>query len=256
MFIDTHCHIYLPEFDDDRVAMVQRAEEEGVKKFLMPAIDSSTHKVMLDIGNEFSGKAYPMMGLHPCSIKENYQEELLIINEYLSKQKFIAIGEIGLDFYWDLAFTQQQYDAFHLQIGWALLNDYPIVIHSRNSLDECIKVIEKNQNGNLHGVFHCFSGNLQQAKKIIELDFYLGIGGVLTFKNSGLDKVMEHLPLDHVVLETDAPYLAPVPFRGKRNECSYIKYIAEKLAGIKSMSVEDVAMITTSNAEKLFGANM
>jgi TatD DNase family protein len=201
-----------------------------------------------------------MMGLHPCSVKENFKEELEIVKHYFSKRKFIAVGEIGLDFYWDKTFTKEQFEAFNQQIEWSLEYNLPIVIHSRNSIDECIEVVSKHQNaclpdrqGKLKGVFHCFSGNEEQAKKIIGLNFYVGIGGVLTYKNSGLDKVVEQIDLKHIVLETDAPYLTPVPFRGKRNECSYIKYVAQKMAEIKKITVEEVAAITTTNAENLFG---
>lgn len=253
MLIDTHSHIYVEEFDNDRTIMLQRAEKEGVEKILLPAIDSATHEVMLSLEKAEPDRCLSMMGLHPCSVKENFKEELKIAREHLEKRTFIAVGEMGLDFYWDKTFAEQQYIAFHEQIEWALHFDIPIVIHSRNSTDECIKVVAEHQKGKLKGVFHCFSGNAEQAAQAIGLGFYLGIGGVLTFKNSGLDKVMQSVNLDNIVLETDAPYLAPVPFRGKRNEPSYLKYVVEKLAGIKQSSVEEIAAITTANAEKLFG---
>lgn len=249
---DTHSHIYLPEFDSDNAEMFERADKEGVTSILLPAIDSSTHLKMLQQEAQNPAKFYSMMGLHPCSVKENFREELKIVRHYLDERNFVAVGEIGLDFYWDKTFVAEQYAAFQEQIEWAVEFDIPIVIHSRNSMDECIKVVAKHQKGKLKGVFHCFSGNIHQAEQIIDLGFYLGIGGVLTFKNSGLDKVMESISLDHVVLETDAPYLAPVPFRGKRNEPSYLKYIVEKLAVINNRSLEEVAVITTANAEKLF----
>lgn len=233
--------------------MLEKAEKEGVSKILMPAIDSSTHTVMLELEEERPLTCISMIGLHPCSVKENYLFELKIVRDYLEKRSFKAVGEIGLDFYWDKTFTEQQYAAFNQQIEWALHFDLPIVIHSRNSTNECIEVVSKQQKGKLRGVFHCFSGDIVQAKRVIDLGFYLGIGGVVTFKNSGLDKVMEEIPLEHVVLETDAPYLAPVPFRGKRNEPAYLKYVAEKLAGIKNVEIDEVAKITTDNAEKLFG---
>ena len=204
----------------------------------------------LETANEESCAA--MMGVHPCSVKENFEDELKIARDFLKKRRFIAIGEIGLDFYWDKTFTEEQYAAFHQQIEWALEFDLPIVIHSRNSTDECISVVKEHQKGNLKGVFHCFSGDTDQAKKIIDLGFFMGIGGVVTFKNAGLDKVMENINLEHIVLETDAPYLAPVPFRGKRNEPSYLKYVVEKLAVIKNVSIDEIAQITTANAEKLF----
>jgi TatD DNase family protein len=251
--IDTHSHIYLPEFEIDRTQMLERAEKEGIRKILMPAIDSSTHGPMLKLEEDNPSVCLSMMGLHPCSVKENYPDELEIVRDYLEKRHFIAVGETGLDFYWDKTFVQQQYLAFHEQIEWALHYDIPVVIHSRSSIDECIKVVAEHQKGKLKGVFHCFSGNLQQATQIIDLGFYMGIGGVVTFKNSGLDKVMETISLDNLVLETDSPYLAPVPFRGKRNEPAYLKYVLEKLAAIKNVSTEAIASITAENAEKLFG---
>lgn len=252
MLIDTHSHIYLPEFEADRAEMLVRAEKEGVGLVLMPAIDTGSHRVMLDVETQFPEKCLSMMGLHPCSVKENFQEELKIVRENFEKRRFVAVGETGLDFYWDLTFTKEQYQAFQTQIELALQYDIPVVIHSRNSTDECIQVIKQNQKGDLKGVFHCFSGNLEQAKQVIDLGFYLGIGGVVTFKNSGLDKVMKDVDLKHVVLETDAPYLAPVPYRGKRNECSYLKYVAEKLSDIKNVSKEEIEKITTANAKELF----
>ena len=250
--IDTHSHIYLPEFDADRAQMLTRAGKEGVGKIFMPAIDASTHGAMLKQEEEYPSLCFSMMGLHPCSVKEDPGPELKTALDLLEKRKFIAIGETGLDFYWDKTYTQQQYQAFHKQIEWALHYDIPVVIHSRNSIDECIDVVREHQAGKLKGVFHCFSGNSEQAGKIIDLGFYLGIGGVLTFKNSGLDAVMETINLDHVVLETDAPYLAPVPFRGKRNEPAYLKYIVEKLGTIKDLSYVEITSLSTANAEKLF----
>ena len=252
MIIDTHSHIYLPEFDLDRDSMLDAAENEGVRLILMPAIDNQSHSTMLGIEAKFPGKCLSMMGLHPCSVKEGFNQELKIVGEYFEKRRFVAVGETGLDFYWDKAFTKEQYESFQIQIEMAKQYDIPIVIHSRNSIDECIKMIKENQQGNLKGVFHCFSGNEKQAKEIIDLDFYLGIGGVVTFKNSGLDKVMAGIDMKNIVLETDAPYLAPVPFRGKRNECSYLKYVVEKLAEIKDITSEEVANITTKNAKELF----
>jgi TatD DNase family protein len=250
--IDSHAHIYLKEFEEDRPKVIERAKEEGVRKILMPAIDSSTHEFMLNAEVETPNICLSMMGLHPCSVKENFNDELKIAREYLEKRPFKAIGETGLDFYWDKTFTEQQYAAFREQIEWALEYDIPVVIHSRNSIDECISVVKEHQKGKSKGVFHCFSGSLDQAKQIIDLGFYLGIGGVVTFKNSGLDIVMKEVELNNIVLETDAPYLAPVPFRGKRNECSYIKYVAQKLVEIKNTDLQQVAEITTSNAEELF----
>lgn len=251
--IDTHSHIYLPEFDADRQDIMERADKADIIKIFMPAIDSTTHETMLETERQFAASCQSMMALHPCSVKENYGDELRIVEGNLAKRKFIAVGETGLDFYWDVSFKDQQYDAFQRQIELALQYDIPVVIHSRNSIDECIEVVKKHQQGKLKGVFHCFSGSLRQAQQIIDLGFYLGIGGVVTFKNAGLDKVMNDIGLKHVILETDAPYLAPIPFRGKRNEPAYISYIAKKLADIKEMGIEDIAAVTTTNARKLFG---
>jgi TatD DNase family protein len=252
MFIDTHSHIYLVDFDQDRRDMLARAGKEGVDKILMPAIDSETHATVLATEKEFKSKCLAMMGLHPCSVKNNYRDELKIVRNYFEQRKFIAVGETGLDFYWDLTFTKEQYESFNIQIEMAKTYAIPVVIHSRNSIDECIRVVAEHQQGNLKGVFHCFSGTTEQADKIRDLGFYLGIGGVVTFKNSGLDKVMQETDLKHVVLETDAPYLAPVPLRGKRNECSYLKYVVQKLCEIKNMVREEVESITTANAKELF----
>ena len=218
----------------------------------MPAIDNSTHAQMLALEAEFPGRCLSMMGLHPCSVKENYRDEFGIAEKWFQKRRFVAVGETGLDFYWDLTYTKQQYEVFQKQIDWALEYEIPVVIHSRNSIDECIGMVTKNQTGKLRGVFHCFSGSLEQAQKIIDLDFYLGIGGVLTFKKAGLDAVLKEIDLNNIILETDAPYLAPVPFRGKRNECSYLKYVAQKLAEVKALPVDQIAAITTENAGKLF----
>lgn len=254
--VDTHSHIYLPEFDSDRVKVYERAENESVRKILLPAIDSGTHEIMLLCEQGSPGFLVAMMGLHPCSVKRNFKEELHVARNYFDQRRFIAVGEIGLDFYWDKTFTEEQYRAFHEQIEWALHFDIPIVIHSRESIDECIGVVSEHQKGKLKGVFHCFSGNEKQAGEIIALGFYLGIGGVVTFRNSGLDKVMENISLDHVVLETDAPYLAPAPFRGKRNEPAYLKYVVDKLAKIKNVEKEAVVGITTRNAENLFSEQL
>jgi TatD DNase family protein len=247
--IDTHAHIYLPEFDGEREVMLARAKESNIYKILMPAIDASTHAAMLELEQSHTD-CLAMMGLHPCSVKEDYEEELKTIEGYLHQRRFIAIGEIGLDFYWDKTFTEQQYAAFHHQIKLALRHQLPIVIHSRNAIDECIEVVQ--QYPGLTGVFHCFSGNYEQALKAIATGFMLGIGGVVTFKNAGLDKVVEKIGLDNLILETDAPYLAPVPHRGKRNEPAYISLVTQKLAMIFSRPVEEIANLTTENAKKLF----
>jgi TatD DNase family protein len=249
LLIDTHAHLYLPEFDNEREALVKKAEAEGVGAIYLPAIDSSTHEAMLKTEREF-GICKSMIGLHPCSVNEGYKEEIDIAKKHLQQRRFVAVGEIGLDFYWDKTFTEQQYAAFHQQIEMALEYRVPVVIHSRNATDECIDVVSRYPG--LCGVFHCFSGNEEQARKLIELNFFLGIGGVVTFKNSGLDKVVQAVGLSHLVLETDAPYLAPVPYRGKRNEPAYTKLIAEKVATILDMDVAEIAKNTTANAKKLF----
>jgi TatD DNase family protein len=247
--IDTHAHIYLPEFDTDRDDCINRAVEAGVQSILMPAIDSSTHQAMLQVEADYPN-CLAMIGLHPCSVNDSFEKELEIIREYLEQRRFWAIGEIGLDFYWDKTFTDQQYQCFHAQIELALQYDLPIAIHSRNATEECIGVIQ--QYPELTGVFHCFSGTFEQAVSLIETSFFMGIGGVATFKNGGLDKILEKTGIERVILETDAPYLAPVPFRGKRNEPAYTRLVAEKLASITGLGLEQVAEITTENARKLF----
>lgn len=248
-FVDSHTHIYLSEFDEDRQEVINRARAAGIDAFLLPAIDSSTHEAMLEVESAYPG-CRAMIGLHPCSVNQDFEKEIGLIQDYLVKRKFIAIGEIGLDFYWDKTFTEQQYEAFRRQITIALDYELPISIHSRNAIDECIGVVEEYPG--LRGVFHCFSGSLEQAQRIVATGFYLGIGGVVSFKNAGLDRVIEKTGLDRVILETDAPYLAPVPYRGKRNEPSYIALIAERLAGILKMEIQKVAELTTENAVNLF----
>jgi TatD DNase family protein len=251
--IDTHAHVYLEEFTNDIGDIITRATEKGASQIVMPAIDSTTHTAMLSMEEHYPGICISMMGLHPCSVKEDYEGELGVILEHLAKRKFAAVGEIGLDFYWDVSFKDQQYDAFHRQVEWALQYDIPIAIHSRNATEECLGVVQQHQKGKLKGVFHCFSGTLEQAKKIIGAGLYLGIGGVLTYKNAGLDIVIKEIGLEHIILETDAPYLSPFPLRGKRNESSYLSYTLQKLADIKETGIEAIAAITTQNAEKLFG---
>lgn len=249
LLIDTHTHIYLPEFNEDRVQLIERSVEDGISTFLMPAIDSTTHESMLLVEEEFQ-PCIAMMGLHPCSVKNDYLPELEIVESWLQKRNFIAVGEIGLDMYWDKTFLVQQHEAFHTQIEWALKYDLPAVIHSRDATAECIKVVQ--QYTNLRGVFHCFSGTIDQAREIIDLGFYLGIGGVVTFKNGGLDKVIEQIGIANVVLETDAPYLAPVPFRGKRNKPEYLMHIARKISTVSGKELSEVSDITSANARKLF----
>jgi len=252
-FVDTHCHLYLPEFDNDLDEVIMRAGAAGVKKFYLPAIDSSVSGNLLALEVKYPGKCFAMAGLHPCSVNENYRQELEQVEKLIQKRSFAAIGEIGLDFYWSTVFTAQQYESFEIQMEWALQKNMPIVIHTRNAMQETIDFVKPFASRGLTGIFHCFGGSYENAVQITGMDFYLGIGGVLTYKKSGLDEVMKQIDLKYIVLETDAPYLSPVPFRGKRNESSYIKIIAEKLADIKNIRVEEVAAITTANAEKIFG---
>jgi TatD DNase family protein len=252
--VDSHCHLYLDEFRNDLPKVVARANEAGVEAFYLPGIDSAVIDDMMRLEQQWPGKFFPMMGLHPCSVKENYKDELQVIKQWLDRRRFVAIGEIGLDFYWDTTFTEQQYEAFKQQMEWGITYNLPIVIHTRNAMQQTIDTVKPYAARGLRGVFHCFGDSVEMAQQITSMGFLLGIGGVLTYKKSGLAEVMEHIDLKHVVLETDAPYLTPVPFRGKRNESSYIKIIAEKLAEIKKVSVEEVAAITTSNVEKIFGS--
>jgi TatD DNase family protein len=251
--IDTHTHLYSEEFDQDRDAAITRCLENGINKLYLPNVDSESIPRMLALEKAYPEVCIAMMGLHPCSVKENYKEELTIVKEWLDKRPFVAVGEIGIDLFWEKTFINEQIEAFNLQMDWAIEKNIPIVIHCRDAFDEIFEVLSK-RNKLPTGIFHCFSGNLEQANKIIDLGgFKLGIGGVLTFKNSGLDKVVEQIDLKHLVLETDAPYLAPMPHRGKRNESSYTKLVAEKLAAIKNCSIEEIAEITTQNAKEVFG---
>lgn len=260
MLVDTHCHLYSKEFAGEWEALMERAIAAGVGKFYMPAVDSSSLEEMLAVERRFPDVCRAMIGLHPCSVKEDYETELALVEEWLAKRSFAAVGEIGLDFYWDQTFINQQVTTFHKQIEWALAYDLPIVIHSRDpkegpkeAIRQCIEGVRNYQNGKLKGIFHCFSGTYEDARAIIDLGFYLGIGGVLTYKKAGLAEIVERVNPDALVLETDAPYLPPVPFRGKRNESSYLKLIAEKLAEVKGLKLEEVARITTANAQKIFG---
>lgn len=252
--VDTHCHLYLEDFKADINTVLLRAREAGVEKFYLPGIDSSEVEHMLTLEAAFPGTCILMMGLHPCSVKANYKDELNLVADWFSRRKFAAVGEIGLDFYWDKTFSDQQYEAFRTQIELSLQYKLPIVIHTRNAMKETIDVVKEYVPRGVRGIFHCFGGTVENAREIIEAGFYLGIGGVLTYKKAGLASVLSEIDLAHMVLETDAPYLTPVPFRGKRNESSYLKYIAEELARVKNISVNEVDMVTTANAEKIFGA--
>ncbi len=250
--IDTHAHIYLAEFDDDRDTMIQESKNAGIDQIFMPNIDSHSIDSMLQLEDEYENYCIPMMGLHPCYVKANFLEELSIIESWLKKRTFCAVGEIGIDLYWDKTFLEQQIKAFEMQINWAKELGLPINIHCRDSIDMTIELVRKHQDGRLKGIFHCFSGNLDHAKKIIDLNFLLGIGGVVTFKNGGIDKVIPDVALSNIVLETDSPYLAPVPFRGKKNSPSLLPYVATKIAELKHCDVHDIANTTSKNAVNLF----
>lgn len=250
--IDTHCHLYSQEFQDDIQGVIERAQKAGVEKFYLPAIDTTTHESMIALEESFPGKCFAMIGLHPCSVTAAYESELQIIEAHLSSRTFAAIGETGLDFYWDQTFKTQQYEALERQIELALAYKLPLVLHTRNAMQETIDVIKPYASTGLKGIFHCFGGTLQEAEQVIECNFLLGIGGVVTYKNGGLDKVLPSVDMKHLVLETDAPYLAPVPYRGKRNESSYLNHIAAKMAEIKKISIEQVVKATTENAERVF----
>ena len=253
MFIDTHAHLYDEQFKDDFAAILLKSQEQGVEKIFMPNCDLTTLQPMLAIASKHPRNCFPMLGLHPCYVKEDVEEVLEAMQKHLSgDSSFSAIGEIGLDYYWDKTFVDQQKMAFELQIGWALQKDLSIVVHSRESTQDCIDIIAKKQDGNLKGIFHCFSGSLHEAKQLIDLGFHLGIGGVLTFKNAELKSIVKEIDVKHFVLETDAPYLAPVPHRGKRNEPSYIPLIASVLAEIKQVSIDEIAHQTSINANQIF----
>jgi TatD DNase family protein len=252
LWIDTHAHLYGKEFNQDRPAMIARALETGVHKLLLPNIDSHSIEGMLALEEAFPGQCYAMMGLHPCYVDEQVESQMALVREWLAKRPFIAVGEIGLDFYWDKTHAALQHQVFREQLELSKQYQLPVVIHSRESTRQCIDEVKSLQDGSLSGVFHCFSGTLEEAREVIDLGFYLGIGGVVTFKKSGLDKIVEEIDMQHIILETDAPYLAPVPYRGKRNESAYIPLIGQTIANVKNLKIEDVAAITTSNALKLF----
>ncbi len=252
MLIDTHTHLYAKAFNNDRDEMIQRAIQQGVSQFLLPNIDEDSIAGMLELESKYPGRCFPMMGLHPCSVGEDYQKDLAWVKRWIDQRDFIAIGEIGVDLYWDKTYVEEQKAAFIQQSEWAIEKDRPIVIHSRESIDMLIDLVRQIDDPKLRGVFHCFTGDKRQAEEIMELGFYLGIGGVLTFKNSGLDKTLAEISLDRVILETDAPYLAPVPYRGKRNESAYVSLVADKIASIKQLPIEEVASITSLNAQTLF----
>jgi TatD DNase family protein len=252
-FIDTHAHVYAAELTTDIELVIKNSITAGVEKILMPAIDSATLDAMLQVEQQFPDHCIAMMGLHPCYVKENFKAELKLVEEWIAKRKFIAIGEIGLDFYWDKTFTKEQHFVFETQMQWALDLHLPIAIHTRNAMGETIEAVKPFAKKGLRGVFHCFSGSKESAEQIIGMGFHLGLGGVLTYKNAGVAEAIKEIPMEFLVLETDAPYLAPVPYRGKTNEPAYMLEVAKKLAEIKSLPLHEIAAITTSNAEKLFG---
>lgn len=250
---DTHTHLYSSQFDEDRGQMMQRAFDAGISRFFIPAIDSTYTNSMLQLEKDYPENVFLMMGLHPTSVKENYEEELAHVKEMLDKRDFYAIGEIGIDLYWDKTFLKQQQDAFRTQIRWAKEKNLPIIIHCRDAFDEIFEVLESEKDDKLFGIFHCFTGTLEQAKRTISFNMKLGIGGVVTFKNGKIDKFLNEIPLENIVLETDSPYLAPTPYRGKRNESSYITNVIDKLVDIYGLSFEEIAKITTQNSKDIFG---
>jgi len=251
-FIDTHAHLYLEEFDADRSEMMERAIQAGVGTFLLPNIDRASLPSLLSLCDDWPEHCLPMIGLHPTSVKDDFLNELAMVYQQLNERKFFAIGEIGIDLYWDKTHLEQQQIAFRHQLKLAKTLHLPVAIHMRNSFEQVFTIIREEADTSLRGVFHCFSGSIQQAKRVTELGFLLGIGGVVTFKNSGLQEVIKETGLEHLLLETDAPFLAPYPFRGKRNESSYIPLIAEKIALVKNIPLAEVAGITTANAWNLF----
>jgi len=249
---DTHTHLYSEQFDEDRFEVIQRALAAGVSRFFIPAIDSTYTEAMYALEASYPNNMYLMTGVHPTHVKANYLEELAHIKDQLAFRKFIAVGEIGIDLYWDKSTLKLQQEMFRAQIQLAKQYGLPIVIHCRDAFDEVFEILEEEKGSNLFGIFHCFTGTFEQAKKAISYNMKLGIGGVVTFKNGKIDQFLNQISLDHIVLETDAPYLSPVPFRGKRNESSYILNVLEKLSDIYAISMEDLALITTENSKSIF----
>ncbi|MBU3682025.1 MAG: TatD family deoxyribonuclease [Flavobacterium sp.] len=252
-YTDTHTHLYSEEFQDDRAEMMQRALAVGVSRFFVPAIDSTCTNAMYDLEANYPDQVFLMMGLHPTYVKDNYQDELAHVEKQLATRKFYAIGEIGIDLYWDKTHLEEQKIAFATQIQWAKKYKLPIVIHCRDAFDEIFEVLESQKGPDLFGIFHCFTGTKEQALQAISYNMKLGIGGVVTFKNGKIDQFLHDIPLEHVVLETDAPYLSPVPHRGKRNESAYIPLVAQKLAEIYGLNIDEIAQITTHNSKTVFG---
>lgn len=253
LLIDTHLHLYAEEFDDDRRQVIDNALTAGVGQLLLPNIDSTTIESMMSLARQYPDVCFPMMGLHPCYVKENYKKELAIVEKKLLSGEFYGVGEIGMDKYWDLTFIKEQEEALRIQLILADQLQLPVALHTRNCTTDVLDIIDSLKLKNLTGIFHCFGGTPEEAKRVINIGMYLGIGGVVTFKNGGLDQVLTDIDLKQIVLETDGPYLAPVPFRGKRNQPAYLKHIAEKISEIKKCSLKEVADITSANARNLFG---
>ena len=250
--IDTHTHLYVEAFDEDREEIIQKAIKIGIERFYLPSIDSSYTSRMLDLESKYPDHIRLMIGLHPTHVKDNYKDELHHVDQCLNKYDFSAVGEIGIDLYWDKSFLKNQQEAFDLQISWAKEKKMPVVIHCRDAFDEVFEVLQGHRCNNLSGIFHCFSGTKEQAEMVIDMKFKLGIGGIVTFKNGKIDKFLDQISIDHIVLETDAPYLAPTPFRGKRNQSEYLVYILKKLTKIYKKSEKEIAAITTKNALSVF----
>jgi TatD DNase family protein len=253
MITDTHTHLYSSQFKEDQKEMMQRAKDAGVSRFFIPAIDSSYTESMLKLEEDYPLDVFLMMGLHPTSVNENYKDELAHVKKWIDKKDFYAIGEIGIDLYWDTSFLTQQQDAFRTQIKWAKEKNLPIVIHCRNAFDEIFEILEAEKGDDLRGIFHCFTGTKEQALQAISYNMKLGIGGVVTFKNGKIDTFLNEIDIQHLVLETDAPYLAPTPYRGKRNESAYITNVIDKLVDIYGLSFKEISEITTQNAKTVFG---
>lgn len=253
MITDTHTHLYSSQFKEDQKEMIQRAKDAGVSRFFIPAIDSSYTESMLKLEEEYPLDVFLMMGLHPTSVNENYKDELAHVKKWIDKKDFYAIGEIGIDLYWDRSFLTQQQDAFRIQIKWAKEKNLPIIIHCRDAFDEIFEILEAEKGEDLRGIFHCFTGTKEQALQAISYNMKLGIGGVVTFKNGKIDAFLNEIDIQHLVLETDAPYLAPTPYRGKRNESAYITNVVDKLVDIYQLSFKEISEITTQNAKAVFG---
>lgn len=253
MYIDSHTHLYVQEFADDRAEVIARAQAAGVSQFLLPAIDSETTQAMHQLKRDYPNSIHLMMGLHPTHVGPNVEKELAHVKSQLETDAFVAVGEIGIDLYWDKTTLSQQQQAFRIQIRWAKEKNLPIVIHCREAFDEIFEILEEEKTPSLRGVFHCFTGNLEQAHRAIGFGMKLGIGGVVTFKNGKIDQFLDQIDLKHIVLETDAPYLAPIPYRGKRNESAYLLEVAKRVAEIYGKKIEEIAEITTHNSKSIFG---